>query len=198
MRVQTQAVYGFAHAPEVVFDLAADHENLPEVFKGVGPVPAVTAVRMRADGKVRYVENADGSVIHQQVVTMQRPTLQEFALTGGFKPPFSWLVRGGGGTWRFRKSEQGCVVRWQVYFDLRSILAFLPIKLLLERFYRQAMYDCLDAMARQLLERNAMRAPRERTERASQRAGDPASERASERANDPAGKRASPAAQALD
>lgn len=156
MRIETEAIYGFVHPPEVVYDLAADHENLPRVFKGVGPVPAVVAVRMRDDGLMRYVENADGSVIHQQVVRMERPHLQEFALVGGFQPPFSWLVRGGGGVWRFRRSAQGCVARWQVYFDLRTVAAFPLISLLLHKFYRQAMYDCLHAMGEQLLAGRAL------------------------------------------
>jgi hypothetical protein len=150
MRVSTHAVYGFVHRPEVVFDQAADHENLPTVFRGCGPVPAVESVRLREDGKMRWVRHADGSVIEQEVVCMERPKLQEFALVRGFDAPFSLMVKRGGGIWRFRPAAQGCVVRWEVFFELRTVLAFPFIKLLLERFYRQAMYECLQAMGDQL------------------------------------------------
>lgn len=152
MKVVTEAIFGFSFDPEVVYELVGDHEKLPLVFKGAGPVPAVTKVQARNGGSLRLVEHADGSVIRQRLVGKTRNERMEFEIAG-FKPPLSFLARSGGGVWEFRRAAFGCVVRWRVHFTLTTAISYLPIRLLLDRFYNQAMYDCMNNMHNLLLER---------------------------------------------
>ena len=151
MRVTTEAVFGFVAPPADVFAVASDHTLLPHFFQGVGPVPAVKNVTLEEGGALRLVEQSDGSVIQQRVVATDEPWMMEFALVGGFEAPFKFLVKRGGGLWRFRPSDHGCVVKWQVYFELRTVAAYPLIKLLLDGPYRRAMYECLNRMSDHLL-----------------------------------------------
>lgn len=150
MRAGIESILGIGHPREVVFDFATDHDNLPKVFRGFGPIPPVLSVEVEEGGDRRWVTNGDGSVVEQQLIALERPERQVYRIVGGFKPPFSWMVRSGGGTWTFHEAAGGTRVEWSIYFDLRSRLAAPLVRTILSRFWRMAMFDCLNEIRRQL------------------------------------------------
>ena len=123
--------------------------NLPKVFRGFGPIPAIIKAEMvdggeMREGGVRRIENSDGSVIDEEIITFNKTGRQTYRLVRGFKFPISLLIESGGGDWKFTATAKGTRIDWEFYFMLTSGL-FYPVGLLLVQVFMQtAMQQCLD------------------------------------------------------
>jgi hypothetical protein len=139
------------------FDFAVDAERFPPMFTGYGPIPAIRSITLEgplAVGVTRRIANSDGSMLTEQVTALDRPTRHAYSL-GGFRAPFSWLVKRGHADWAFEAQQSITHVRWSYCFDLRSPLAYPLAALLLQFFMARAMQRCLDQMAYALDEHDA-------------------------------------------
>ncbi len=149
MLVKTNALVEIAASPEVVFDFVTSLSNLPKVFHGYGPIPAIIKAEMAdggemREGSVRRIENSDGSVIDEEMITFNKPERQTYRMVRGFKFPISLLIESGGGDWKFTATAKGTRIDWEFYFMLTSPL-FYPVGLLLVQVFMQtAMQQCLD------------------------------------------------------
>jgi hypothetical protein len=149
MLVKTNALVEIAASPEVVFDFVTSLSNLPKVFRGYGPIPAIIKAEMAdggemREGGVRRIENSDSSVIDEEIITFKKPERQSYRLVRGFKFPISLLIEFGGGDWNFTATAKGTRIDWAFYFMLTSPV-FYPLGLLLVQvFMQKAMQQCLD------------------------------------------------------
>jgi carbon monoxide dehydrogenase subunit G len=159
MLVKTHALVEVAAPPEAVFDFVTALSNLPAVFHGCGPIPAIIKAEMADGGEmraggVRRVFNSDGSVIDEEILAFQRPERQTYKLIKGFKLPISLLIESGGGDWKFAATAKGTRIDWEFYFMLTYPI-FYPVGLLLVRvFMQQAMQQCLDNIQKGLAEQS--------------------------------------------
>ena len=93
-----------AVAPEVAFDVIAPID-LPRIFTGLGPLPAVTGTREQTGAwdhvdATRVVELADGTEARERLTLHERP--HRFAYhVGPFTGPLRHLVDGADGAWWF-------------------------------------------------------------------------------------------------
>ena len=93
-----------AVAPEVAFDVIVPID-LPRLFTGLGPLPAVTGTREQTGawdhaGATRVVELADGSEARERLTLHERP--HRFAYrVGPFTGPLRHVVDGADGAWWF-------------------------------------------------------------------------------------------------
>lgn len=149
MLVKTNALVEIAASPEAVFDFVTSLSNLPKVFRGFGPIPAIAKAEMAdggemREGAVRRIENSDGSVIDEEMIAFKKPERQTYRLLRGFKFPISLLIESGGGDWKFTATPKGTRIDWEFYFMLTSPV-FYPVGFLLVQVFMQtAMQQCLD------------------------------------------------------
>jgi len=73
-----------------------------------------------------------------------------YGWTGGVKPPFSLLVRSGGGNWDFTETEGGTRIVWTYTFDLTSPLAY-PLAMPILWLFKSWLQQGLDAIRAELL-----------------------------------------------
>ncbi len=153
MEVSTRASRVIAAPPEKVYDFATDPDVFHTIFPGNLLVPAVEKVSLAepgeaAVGRLRYVDNSDGSRITEMILALERPSRHRYRLVEGFQPPFSWMVKTAEGDWLFAPVEGGTRVTWIYSFQLRSALA-APVTLpIVKLFFRRAMEACLECMDR--------------------------------------------------
>jgi len=139
-------------SPETTFDVFAPID-LTSIFRGYGPLPAVTAVEDQtggwdAPGQTRTIRLSDGSAMREELTTVERP--RHFAyrvsdLTG----PFRLLVGGLRGAWWFEGEESDSIegprtrVRWRYAFEPRAVvtrpLAAFIVKVLWRRNMQRAL-----------------------------------------------------------
>jgi hypothetical protein len=148
MKLQTNTSIEIFASPETVFDFSTNHLNLPKVFTGYGPVPAILKAETLENepfqaGSIRRVYNADGSVIDEKMIELSRPTQQQYQLVRGFKPPFSWLFQGAGGDWTFSPTASGTLVEWKFNFVLTSPIVYPVASVLIHSFFVRAQQQCL-------------------------------------------------------
>lgn len=138
-------------SPEAVFDYATLPSAASEFFRGYGPIAAIRGIELppgvaAAPGVVRRITMADGSVLDETILVLDRPLRHRYRVTG-FKPPVSWLVEWGEGEWRFAPLEGGTSVRWQYRFRLRRAWTAPLAWLLLTLAMRPAMQRALRRIA---------------------------------------------------
>jgi len=148
MKVQSQASIEIKASPERVFDFATAVYNLPKVFKGYGVIPAILSAEIVGGGEmrsgvIRRVTNSDNSVIDEEIIKLTRPTKQTYKIVSGFKPPFSYLVRYGGGDWTLTPSNDSTIVTWKFYFELTSVLAYPMMAFIMSAQFQKAQQSCL-------------------------------------------------------
>lgn len=139
---------------EAVFDFITAPDAPARTFRGHGPVPGAVRAEVEGGGPlrvgaIRKVENADGSVVDEEIVALDRPARQAYRLVRGIRRPLSWLVRGAGGEWVLSDADGGTEVAWTFTFELRSPLVW-PIAALVGRAFRKAMRAALAETGRQL------------------------------------------------
>ena len=118
-----------AVAPEVAFDAIAPID-LPRIFTGLGPLPAVTGTREQTGawdhaGATRVVELADGTEARERLTLHERP--HRFAYrVGPFTGPLRRVVDGADGAWWFAPAGGGdagaaTAVTWTYTFRPRGL-----------------------------------------------------------------------------
>lgn len=148
MKVQSQASIEINALPETVFDCATAPNNLPKFFKGYGVIPGILSVEIvgggeTREGVIRRVTNLDNSIIDEEIIELKRPTKQTYKLISGFKPPFSFLVRSGGGDWTLTPFNNSTILVWEFYFQLSSILAYPLMAFIMWAYFQKAQQLCL-------------------------------------------------------
>jgi ribosome-associated toxin RatA of RatAB toxin-antitoxin module len=148
MKVQSQASIEIKASPEQVFDFATAVSSLPKVFKGYGVIPGIRSAEIVSGGEmrsgvIRRVTNYDNSVIDEEIIKLTRPTKQTYKIVSGFKPPFSYLVRSGGGDWTLTPSNDSTIVNWKFYFEVTSVLAYPIVALIMSAQFQKAQQSCL-------------------------------------------------------
>lgn len=156
MSVRARADIVVHRSPEDVFDVVTAPDAVGKTFVGHGPVPAAQRSEVLGDGVMRVgatrrVHNADGSVVDEEIVELERPHTQAYRLVSGLRPPFTWLVSEAGGRWRIEPAGEGTRVRWVFSFQPRSWLTKPLVQLLIQPAFRRAMEKCL-ANTKRLLE----------------------------------------------
>jgi hypothetical protein len=141
---------------ERVFAIVTDEGVLPEVLRGLGPIPAVTHTSeltgpWDVPGSQRRVHLADGSSAHEQL-TVRRPPewfgYRVFDLDG----VFGRLVHEATGEWFFAEVEGGTLVHWTYRLYPRSRLARPALALFTRTVWKAYMGRVLDAVG-ELVER---------------------------------------------
>lgn len=146
--IQTTAKIFINAEPELVFRLSTDNDNLPRFFTGYKQIPAILSAKTAdgaplREGSTRIVKNSDGSEITETIVRLESPTVQEYKLVGGFKPPFSWLVKTAGGRWDYVTATKGTRVTWTFHFETRGFLARTIFLLFVKASFQKAQEICL-------------------------------------------------------
>jgi Polyketide cyclase / dehydrase and lipid transport len=162
MQITAKASRGIACSLEQAFNFMTKAENLPDVFLGYGPLPAIRRAEFvgRAEprvGAVRRIENVDDSVVNEEILAHEPPALHRYRLVGDPPLPLRLLVRGLAGEWRFSPHRRDTVVGWSYSLELTTPLAW-PLVLVVRGFLRRAMKRGLDNVAL-TLDRAARRAP---------------------------------------
>ena len=148
MQIQTRAQITINAPIEQVFDASIECQNLPLFFTGYQAIPAIVSAKTGDgqplhEGSLRLVTNRDGSVIEEIITTLNRPTVQEYQLIRGFKPPFAWLVRSASGTWEYTTLGTHTQVTWTFVFETPHIVADLVFRGLVQRPFQHAQAICL-------------------------------------------------------
>jgi hypothetical protein len=148
MHIQTRSQVIIKAQIETVFDVSTDSQNLPKFFAGYQGIPAIVRAKNidglpLHEGSIRIVDNSDGSSIEEVIVSLQRPTLQQYQLVKGFKPPFSWLVRTASGQWLYETIDTKTKVTWNFDFEVPNIFAYIIVRLVVQRSFQQAQDICL-------------------------------------------------------
>ena len=124
------------HAPIDMAFLAIAPIDLPSIFRGFGPLPAVVGTRAQGDGwdhvgATRIVELADGSQAREELTAYEAP--RHFAYrVSGFTGPVRLVVAHADGAWWFTDIGDGIAhVRWSYVFQPRAGRALLVRALLM-------------------------------------------------------------------
>jgi len=131
-----------------VFDVVAAEDVLPKVLTGYGPLPAVVATSDTTwpwdrPGSARVVHLADGSTLREQVTAYRRPGYFSYLVWAFDHPVINSLASGGRGEWIFTDVPGGTHVRWTYAFKRRSVLAGVPLWLVIHMLWRGYMDVCL-------------------------------------------------------
>lgn len=148
MQIQTSVQVIVNAKIEDVFNASTDCDNLPKFFTGYKGIPAILSAKTvdglpLREGSIRIVDNSDGSSIEEVILSLKQPSLQEYKLIRGFKPPFSWLVRAASGKWEYETLDNKTRVIWNFYFETRNIFAYLVFRLLVLHQFQKAQEICL-------------------------------------------------------
>jgi len=136
-----------------VFDYATNLTAVPEYFVGYGPIPAIQSIAMVDDaapavGAARAITLTDGSMLREEIVSLDRPRRHAYAVTG-YAGLFSRLVRVGHGEWTFSAAADGTVVTWRYVYELTSPWAWPLAWPLVKWLMRGAMQRALARIAKQ-------------------------------------------------
>lgn len=154
MELVSHAGVDIRRVREEVFAFLTDCDAFPAYLRKHGPIAGIVRVEMAdggppAKGARRLVYMTDGSLIDETIVAFEPCVEHGYRWTGTLKPPFSLLVRSGGGHWTFRDADGGTRVDWRYRFELRSVLLWpvaKPIMLLFGAWQRAGL-----SRARELL-----------------------------------------------
>lgn len=134
-----------------VFDYATNLSAASDYFVGYGPVPAIRSMEMidgakPVVGESRRIMLADGNMLREEIVALDRPRRHAYRVTG-YASPFSMLVRRGHGDWSFVPTGDGVRVTWNYVYELTSPLAWPLAWPLVKWPMRGAMKRALDRIA---------------------------------------------------
>jgi hypothetical protein len=107
MNVTSSASITIPRARESVFELSTKNETYERALLPYGPVAGVAESKLLEGralqrGARREIKLTDGAVLTEEILEHDVPTRHRYKWTSGLKPPFSWLVRSGEGTWTFQ------------------------------------------------------------------------------------------------
>ncbi len=120
--------------------------DLPRIFTGMGPLPAVVGVRDQTGdwdhaGATRIVELAGGSEAPERITAYDRPAHFAYRV-GPFTGALGWLVREADGAWWFSSDVSGTEIRWSYTFRPRphaAALVRIVVAPLWRRYARRAL-----------------------------------------------------------
>ncbi len=138
MKIVISAERRIPKTPTDLFRAATALDNFPKMFPGFGIVPGVLEATIDGPlqaGALRVVKTKDGGQARERVVEHTEPTSHKYVLEG-IRPPFSWLVRRGEGSFRFEDHQGETQVVWSYDFTLTSPLVSPLARLLLSHFRR--------------------------------------------------------------
>jgi hypothetical protein len=153
--ISTSAWVVIPRPRDEVFLVATDSDNAPEVIRASGPFAGIAKIEMHAGhtlekGAHRDIFMTDGSVLEETIFEYDPPVRHSYGWAGGVKPPFSWVVRSGGGTWDFTEVDGGTRIVWTYTFGLTSPLAY-PFALPLTWLFKGWLQQGLDAVRAKIL-----------------------------------------------
>lgn len=137
--------------------------DLPSIFKGFGPLPAVTGTRNQtggwdAAGQTRTVLLSDDSSAQERLTQYQHP--KYFAYTvSGFTGILRFFATEAHGQWWFTEgaSSTSTSIRWRYAFVSKSALVAPIVWLIANTLWHGYMRRAL-ALSRQMVESHAGRA----------------------------------------
>jgi Polyketide cyclase / dehydrase and lipid transport len=127
--------------------------DLRLIFRGFGPLPAVTGTREQTGawdhvGATRVVELADGSEARERLVAYDAPVHFAYRV-GPFTGPLRRLVNHADGAWWFTTAGEGASdVRWTYVFRPRSRLTAPVVRLAVAPLWRAYARRALALAAR--------------------------------------------------
>ncbi len=129
--------------------------DLPSVFRGFGPLPAIVAVTDQtgswdAVGQTRTIRLSDGSEAQEALTDYDRPRYFAYRvsdLTG----PVRFLTTAARGEWWFEDVPGGATaIRWRYAFEPRSPLARPVLWAVARPLWQGYMYAVLRAIKEQV------------------------------------------------
>jgi uncharacterized protein YndB with AHSA1/START domain len=150
MELGANARVTIAAERERVWEVVVANDTIPLVWKGRGPIPGSLKAEVEGGGPLRpgatrLVHNTDGSVVHERILELQRPSRQAYELVAGLKPPFTWMVKAARGEWDLSEVGNQTEVVWRFHFTLTSPLAY-PFATGLARGFGKAMQEALERL----------------------------------------------------
>jgi len=140
-------------------DLATTFQHLtgmdvPAVFRGAGPLPAVTAVRQQtgdwdAVGQTRTIVLSDQSSAFETLDLYQFPHTFGYTVTN-YTSVLRLLVTKGVATWQCTSTPDGTLISWQYAYHTRSVLAVPVVWLLMVLFWKKYMRAAVNILQTQL------------------------------------------------
>jgi hypothetical protein len=134
------AVHGTARAdPQATFDAIVPIE-LPRIFRGFGPLPAVRSTRDQSGdwdhaGASRVVELSDATEVGEQITAYERPRYFAYRVGPFEAGPLRRLVVDATGEWRFSACGGGSAtaIEWTYTFRPRPFAR--PVVALIARLW---------------------------------------------------------------
>jgi len=128
--------------------------DVPAVFRGAGPLPAVTAVRQQtgdwdAVGQTRTIVLSDHSTACETLDNYQFPHTFGYTVTG-YTSVLRLLVTKGVATWHCTSTPNGTLISWQYAYHARSVLAVPLLWLLMVLFWKKYMRAAVNILQIQL------------------------------------------------
>ena len=128
--------------------------DVPTVFRGAGPLPAVTAVRNQtgdwdAVGQTRTIVLSDHSTASETLDNYQFPHTFGYTVTG-YTSVLRLLVTKGVATWHCTSTPNGTLISWQYAYHARSVLAVPVLWLLMVLFWKKYMRAAVNILQIQL------------------------------------------------
>ena len=151
MKLTAQTSTVIAGPRQDVFDYATNNDTYERrLNQAFGPVAGIAKAEMveghtLQTGALRNIHMKDGSVVAETITEHNPPNCHQYEWTTGPKPPASWMVRRGIGTWNFSEVDGGTRVDWTYDFELRSPLAY-PMALGMVAMFRRWMEKGLASM----------------------------------------------------
>ena len=147
MRVSMRAEFEIERPIEEVFDFATACAGFPLFLFPLWPIPGVSSARMvdtplPITGARRDILMTDGATIQEILLAYDRPARHQYRWLNRPPPPFSWLVRGGEGDWRFTATPSGTRIEWVYHFELTSALLIIlapPLMFFFRRWMQRGL-----------------------------------------------------------
>lgn len=149
--VETEAEVVIRAPREAVFDRVAPID-LAAVFRGYGPLPAVTGVSRQvgawdAVGQTRTVHLSDGGSIRERLDVYDRPEAFAYDVTE-ITGPLRFVASASRGAWTFEEMPGGTRVVWRYAFVPRAAwarpLLAAALRPLWQRYMRAALVAVRD------------------------------------------------------
>ena len=152
MKIQTTACVVMPGSTESGWTVATDSKRFSSFFDGFVIIPSVDRIEPLYEipkaGEMRRIHNSDGSVLDEEIIAFSPSKEHRYRLVAGFTFPFSWMVHGAEGVWRFYpRTEGGVDVEWAYTFHVRSLVLSPLTYLVTHLFFYRAMLRCMEKMA---------------------------------------------------
>jgi hypothetical protein len=133
--------------------------NLPSIFTGYGPLPAVTGTSNQvgawdAAGQTRTVHLSDGSSAQELLTKYEHPNYFSYTVSG-FTGSLRLLTTSANGEWWFSQDAAGkTLIKWHYAFNARSFMAVPVLWFIATVLWRGYMRKAL-SLSIQQIQRNA-------------------------------------------